>query len=344
MKVDFGTQFEMPRDWDLEKARRTLQELEGLGFLRISHGDTPSVLPECYVVLTLMALNTQRVQIGPLVTNPLLREPSVIAAALATVDGISNGRAVLAVSTGDSALFGIGLRPASLEQLKEYVLAVRGLLRKGEARYQGRQHHIFWSSLFRRRDIPIYIVAEGPKTLRLAGQIADGVVIGSGLLTEVVADAKEAIHQGAREAGRDPESLDLWWHARGNIERDRRKAVEALMSQLASIANHATRFTLEGKRVPNELHGAFKELHRRYEYSQHTAMTARNPNAALLEEMGLSDYVAERWGLVGTADDIIERVNRLATYGVKKLWLGGLMRRPETSTMFGQQVLPHFRV
>jgi 5,10-methylenetetrahydromethanopterin reductase len=59
--------------------------------------------------------------------------------------------------------------------------------------------------------MPTYLAASGPRTLRLAGQIADGTAIRTGLTPEIVRDSIAQVHAGAREAGRDPAEIDLWW-------------------------------------------------------------------------------------------------------------------------------------
>ena len=83
-----------------------------------------------FTTLTLMALNSEKAEIGPRVTNPVTREPSVMASAIASLEIISQGRAVLGIGRGDSAVHNIGLKPASVEATRDYILAVRELLEK----------------------------------------------------------------------------------------------------------------------------------------------------------------------------------------------------------------------
>src|SRR5690242_10398215 len=109
---------------------------EELGFDLVGYGDTQNMIPDCYVVMPAMALSTQRVLIGQLVSNPVTRHPAVTASAMSGLQEISNGRAFLGIATGDSALINIGEKFATMAQLEEYCLAVRALCAGEEATWR----------------------------------------------------------------------------------------------------------------------------------------------------------------------------------------------------------------
>ena len=98
--------------------------------------------------------------------------------------------------------------------------------------------------------MPIYLAAEGPRTLELAGRVADGVIVGLGLTPEVVRLSLAAIERGARAAGRTLDDVDVWWFAKTSLADRREEAIAPIKMALAASANHAFRFTLEGKGVP----------------------------------------------------------------------------------------------
>lgn len=114
---------------------------------------------------------TNKLLIGPTVTNGLTRHPAVMASAIATVHEISQGRAILAIGTGDSAIFNINERPHGLKGPREYVMTVRELLRGVETEFNGRAIHTGWTAGQKNNPVPIYIAAEDPKTLELAGKL-----------------------------------------------------------------------------------------------------------------------------------------------------------------------------
>lgn len=109
--------------------------------------------------------------------------------------------------------------------------------------------------------VPVYVAAEGPKTLELAGEVADGVIFGLGL---------EHLRRGAERAGSSLEDPDIWAMARINVGEDRDALIRDMRMELASAAHHAFRFTLAGKQVPPAFHDAChgRPPHRRGDASQ----------------------------------------------------------------------------
>jgi len=182
--IRLGLHLHPPPRQSLDAFIDTVKRADRYGFARLGTGDTQWHTMECFTTLSVMALNSERAKIGPRVTNPVTREPSVMASAIASLEIISQGRAVLGIGRGDSAVHNIGLKPASIEATRDYIVAVRELLEKGETIFQGRHNRFTWPRPQRR--IPICITAEGPRMLRLAGEIGDQVLIGTGLTQEIV--------------------------------------------------------------------------------------------------------------------------------------------------------------
>src|SRR5438309_12021630 len=108
----------------------------------------------------------------------------------------------------------------------------------GDASYPGRSQRVRWASTVTRQRIPISICAEGPKMLHLGGRIGDGVTVGTGLLPEVIKDSAARIHAGARDAGRNPDDVDIWFTTRTSLHEDRDPAIQQVNASGPSIANH----------------------------------------------------------------------------------------------------------
>src|SRR5436190_1075179 len=191
-----------------------------------------------YATMALCAQATRRVRVGPSVTNPITRHPAVAASGIATVDEIAPGRAFFGIGSGDSAILNLAERPATLDGMRAYVETVRALHVSGEAAWNGRPIRLTW----RKRAIAIYLAAEGPRTLELAGEIADGVIVNVGIEPALVRDAVARVHAGARRAGRDPAGIDLWTMVRANVTDDVEAGIDAIKMELASNAHHAFRF------------------------------------------------------------------------------------------------------
>ena len=105
--------------------------------------DTPP-FRELYTRLGAVAARTDSAMVGPGITNPLTRHPTVTANAMATVDELTDGRAVLGIGSGDSAVRSIGLSPASLEELEEFVRLFGRITRGQSASYDGEEVSIKW--------------------------------------------------------------------------------------------------------------------------------------------------------------------------------------------------------
>ena len=218
---------------------------EDYGANAVGTYDTAFIGGDAFVRATLIALATTRVQVGLRPTNPLTREPQVMASFLASIDSMTGGRAFMDIASGDSAVLNIGYKVASRARIEEYVTCVRDLLATGRATYQGRPQQVRWASIVTRPGIPISICAEGPRMLQLGGRIGDGVIAGTGLLPEVIQDTVARVRAGAREAGRDPSAVDVWFTARSSLHEDRETAIENVKASVSSILNHSMRFGLD---------------------------------------------------------------------------------------------------
>ncbi|HWN55945.1 MAG TPA: LLM class flavin-dependent oxidoreductase, partial [Methylomirabilota bacterium] len=123
----------------------------------------------------------------------------------ATIDELAPGRTILGWGVGDTAVRLAGLKPARVKELEATTRLMRALL-DGESVEVGAERP---ARLPHHRPVPIWIAAGGPKTLRMAGGVADGVFIRVGTHPANIATAVEAIRAGAVEAGRDPASVHL---------------------------------------------------------------------------------------------------------------------------------------
>lgn len=322
----------------IDAYRERIRRADSYGFARISSSDTQLDSMECFSALAFMAENTRHTEIGPMVTNPVTRDLGVMANALASLDLISGGRAYCVIGRGDSAVRNAGLKPATVAYMREHFVALRSLLDSGEAAFQGRRVRLPWAP-GRRRKLPLYLVAEGPRMLRLAGEVADGVYIGHGLTADLVQEAIELVHAGARDAGRDPSTLDLWWDTRSGIATTHKLAMARAREGLASAGNHALRGDYTSKRVPPDLHEPLAAFHARFDYAQKARSTQ---NAPLMDELGLTSYFMDRFGVVGTPDEVVERLQQLESVGVHQISIPahdfGVHDRTDSLQLIGEEI------
>jgi 5,10-methylenetetrahydromethanopterin reductase len=301
---------------------RLCREVEDSGFDWLGVADSQSVFRELYVALAIAALNTSRLRLGPLVTNPLTRHLVVTASAISSIDELSSGRAALGIGSGDSAVTTLGAPPATVAGLEEAVVALGHLTSGASFDRAGMR----WQVHRARRRVPVYLAAEGPRTLELAGRVADGVIVGLGLTPDVIRLSLAAIERGARSAGRGLADVDVWWFAKTNVADTRAAAIEPITMALAASANHAFRFTLEGRGVPPDLREKIRNLQRDYDAHHHEIAGAGN--AGLTERWGLTEFLADRFAFAGTPDDCTAQIRRAMAAGAHQFVITGFVPDP----------------
>src|SRR5215203_1187228 len=180
MSVTFGTnRFGFP---DPQRLVETFRSTEAAGFTRFWFPDSQLRNGDVFINLLTAAQHTSdAVSVGTLLVNPVTRHPSVSAASIAAVDMYAPGRVVLGIGAGDTAVWQVGLRPPRLAQTELAVRTIRDLL-------AGSGVDLGWtdrSKLQQPRRVPVIVAGSGPKTLRMAGRVADGAVIRIGTDAEL---------------------------------------------------------------------------------------------------------------------------------------------------------------
>lgn len=191
-------------------------------------------------MLSCMAFaTTTRLRLVPTAVSPYLWHPTPTAMAMATLAEAAPGRVALAVGVGNR-LF---LRESGQELTKpvravrEFVECLRSLWSKEPVHYPGAMFRLTGARLAFRppKPIPIYLAAMGPDMLRLAGRLADGVVLSAGLSTAFVRNSLALVAEGAAKAGREMASLRKAGYLLFAVSKDGKAAVEAVRGKLAFL-------------------------------------------------------------------------------------------------------------
>ena len=184
--------------------------------------------------------------------------------------------------------------------------------------------------------MPVYAAGSGPRALAAAGAMADGVFVNYGLQAAHVAQARTALVDGVRIAGRGPDDVDDWWIACLDVSERREAAFEKLGNILGFVAAYVVGPDPTGRGVPAELVPAIHEMRRTYT----TRRADMDP--ALLHRLGLFDYLRRRLAVAGTPEDCIEQVRAARAAGARNLMFTvSLAADPEqTVELFGKEVLP----
>ncbi|MGW3951072.1 LLM class flavin-dependent oxidoreductase [Streptomyces sp. NPDC004752] len=181
-----------------------VEEIEQSGFDELWLTDSSLHARYVYSYLTLAACRSSRLQLGTAVTNPITRHPAVTATAATTIDDVSQGRFRLGIGAGDRPLLALGSKPATLARLESSIDAIRQLWTGKHVTMEGTGFKLDDAHMRApaERQVPIYISCSGPKTLELAGRVADGVILLAGLHPEGLQWALNHIDRGVDAAGK----------------------------------------------------------------------------------------------------------------------------------------------
>jgi len=302
---------------------------EELGFEGVFLGASQLNTLDPFQVLATCALKTQRLQLGMAVTNMIFLDPTVLAGAAASLNEISSGRAVLGLGTGDSPAYAMGRKPTRLAELEEGVRTIRALLAGEKITTPTGQVGI----TFRLKSAPVYLAMEGPRGLRLAGRVADGVFLGSGVEVRAVNWAKARIAEGAQEAGRPVAGIETLACGMICIKDDGEEARTIVRRRLANRAHHNFRATLET--VPEEELASVKKFMAAFDESK--PMEERSDPALV------TDYLVRRFAVAGTPGECIARFEELAAAGVTRVMLTPARTVfEETVARLAKEVMPAF--
>lgn len=177
---------------------------EQLGFRRCWVYDEGLAMRDVYVTMTAIALATRTIEIGPGITNAYTRHPAQTAAAIASIDELSGGRAFLGVGAGGSLTLGpLAIdRRHPLDAVRSTIEACRALFSGAPVNYNSATVALREATLgYARSNIDIWLAGRGPRMLDLGGRIADGVMLDF-IHKDTMADYIGLIRAGADATGR----------------------------------------------------------------------------------------------------------------------------------------------
>lgn len=259
---------------------------------------------EMYVLLGAAAKATSRVWLGTGVTNPITRLPVVTASAITTLQELSGGRAILGVGVGDSSVRTLGMKPVTLATLEQFVSEIRDLCSGRPVVAPNREVRLSFGAP--QKCPPIIVAAGGPKSLRLAGRIGDGVIFSTGRSRSIFQKAMGYVQAGLKERTLPRENFPVIFMRPAAIDADRKKA-------FAAVRPHVARTLLTYPwEVSEAAATAKKKLEETYNYYEHM-----NPTA-LHRELIPGEVVPE-FAIAGTAADCREQVVELFEQGIDQL-------------------------
>lgn len=309
------------------------RQAESCGFAYGWSFDSHVLWQEPYPLLTLMAVNTKKMRLGTLVTNPIVRDPTVTASLLATLNNISEGRMDLGIGRGDSSRRVMGKKPTTMDRLEESIQIVRSLVRGEEIFCDGTPLRMTWAQW----NIPVWIAAYGPKVLHLAGRIGDGVIL-QFADPDLIRWCLGFVRKGAQEAGRDFSKIEVMSAAPVWVSRDLSEARDRVRWFPALVSNHVVDLVsrYKGEDLPAGL-TSYVRNRKGYDYHHHAEVGS--DNAAFV-----SDEIVDRFCIVGPVSEHRRRLRELFDLGVTQFNIY-LMCGDEEGTLeiYGRELIPHFR-
>jgi probable F420-dependent oxidoreductase len=329
----FEFAFTLKPDMKPDRIVALTRQAESSGF---KHGwifDSHVLWQEPYPLLTLMATNTRAMRLGTCVTNPAVRDATVTASLLATLNQISGGRMDCGIGRGDSSRRVMGKKPTTLENLEHTVQVIRDLNGGKQITYEGQPIQMSWAD---QGVPPIWVAGYGPKALRCAGRIGDGVIL-QFADPHLIKWCLGFVKQGAEEAGRDFSKIQVMSATAVWISEDENAARERVRWFPALVSNHVV--DLVSRYKPEELPPALTTYitdRKGYNYLHHAEVGSSNAEF-------VTDDVVDRFCIVGTASKHSQKLRELKSIGVTQFNIYLMCGEEEqTLEIYGREIIPAF--
>jgi 5,10-methylenetetrahydromethanopterin reductase len=322
--------------------------------------DSQNLAPDSYVALTLAATGTDRIGLGTGVTNSVTRHPAVTASAAMAVQDVSNGRMVLGIGRGDSALAHLGRSPARFAGFRRYLETLQHYLRgepvefsdipmpddiaTGIAALELADHPTTSRILWHRGDlakVPVEVAATGPRVIEAAGQLADRVMFTLGAVSERI-DWGIALATRARRArGLEPAGIRFGAYVNVVCHPDAAIARQLVRGGLTTFARFSVMHGETAGPVSDSERSVLESLHDGYNMRAHTR--ADSEQAELM-----SDAFIDRFAIAGPPEHCVARLNALKSLGLDKVVISGPTAGADPSEarramkLLDEEVLPVF--
>ena len=336
--MDFG--LVLQTDPPASRVIDLMQRAEHNGF---THGwtfDSAVLWQEPFVIYSQILSSTQKLTVGPMVTNPGTRTWEVTASTFATLNDMFGNRTVCGIGRGDSAMRVAGRKPNTLARISEAMKVIRALGSGGEADLgDGTVISFPWIKPDAR--LPVWMAAYGPKALKMTGEEADGFILQLAdlYLTEYMV---KAVKDAAAAAGRDPSEVTICVAAPAYVtEDDSPEALAHAREQCrwfgGMVGNHVadlvSKYGEHSAAVPDELTDYIKSREG-YDYSHHGR--SGNPDTQFVP-----DEIVDRFCLIGPPEKHIEKLTALRELGVDQFAVYDMHDAQErVIDVYGSTVIP----
>ena len=306
-----------------------VRRAEKAGFDGVGITDMPMVLSDGFVTMAMAAQATSRIRVVSAVTNPVTRHVSALASAIQTVAELAPGRVEIWIGRGDSAVYTVGLTPATVSQMREFILTLKSLLAGERVNFNGTFSRM---RIGGGTPVPIYVAADGPKAIELAGEVADGALLRVALHPRVLETARKHLTEGAKRAGRDPKEVDVIYFTQAIIRDDIQEARELarphcvrwIMKKAMARGLREAGTDLDSLEIPKELVegrpeametlNLYPDLHHAEDWKRAVELCAFLPQDILAQ-------ICDALGFIGTPEYCAQRLQEAHANGMDHFYL-----------------------
>jgi probable F420-dependent oxidoreductase len=323
-------------------AWRTVQlaELaEAHGFEYVWTFDSHLLWQEPYVIYSQILSRTQRVIVGPMVTNPATRDWTVTASLFATLNEMFGNRTVCGIGRGDSAVRVTNGKPTTVREMREATHVIRELANCRAVDYHGSTLRFPWA---RTSSLEVWVAAYGPLALKAAGEVGDGFILQLADV-DIARWMIEAVRTAASDAGRDPDALTFCVAAPAYVGTDVAHMRDQCRWFGGMVGNHVADIVAKygsggtgATAVPQALTDYIRGREG-YDYNEHGR--AGNTHTSFVP-----DEIVDRFCILGSAEDHIAKLHELKALGVDQfsVYLQHDSKE-ETLRVYGETVIPALR-
>ena len=308
---------------------------ERYGFSHVWSFDSHVLWQEPYLIHSQILDRTEKVKVGPFVTNPATRDWTVTASLFATLNEMYGNRTVCGIGRGDSAVRATSGKPTTLETLREAIHVIRELANSRPVEFHGAQVQFPWSE---GSELEVWVAAYGPRALELAGQVGDGFILQLADL-DIAEWMIAKVRRAAEEAGRDPDALTICVAAPMYVGTDRAHMRDQCRWFGGMVGNHVAdivaRYGSDGA-VPKALTD-YIAGRQGYDYAEHG-------RAGNTHTQFVPDEIIDRFCILGEPAEHVAKLRALQDLGVDQF--AGYLQHDDldgTLRAYGEKVIPALR-
>lgn len=335
--MDFGVVLQTnPPAW---RTVGLAKQAEEHGFDYVWTFDSHLLWQEPYVIYSAILAATNRIIVGPMVTNPATRDWTVTASVFATLNEMYGNRTVVGIGRGDSAVRVTNGKPTTLKDVREATHVIRELANCRPVDYNGTTLQFPWAKT---SAVEVWIAAYGPLALKTTGEVGDGFILQLADV-DIAKWMIGAVRKAAVDAGRDPDAITFCVAAPAYVGDGSEESMAHMREQCrwfgGMVGNHVADIVAkygDSGDVPQALTDYIKGREG-YDYNEHGR--AGNTHADFVP-----DEIVDRFCILGTVEDHIAKLEELKAIGVDQFAVYLQHdNKEETLRVYGESIMPQLR-